>query len=68
LTAESRSQVAALSALQQHYRNQEKANDYVNDHNQNGHCKKLRTGRGPIQIPNFLRQQQESLDGAEGGI
>jgi hypothetical protein len=41
LTTESCGQVAALSALQQHDRNQKETNDNVNQRNQNGHCKKL---------------------------
>jgi len=40
LTAESRSQVAAFPALQQHDRNQKQANDNVNHYNQNGHLTK----------------------------
>jgi hypothetical protein len=56
LTAESRSQIATLPALQQNHRNQEKANDNVNYYDQNGHSKKLRPSRGPIQIPIFPKQ------------
>jgi len=39
LTSESGSQVATLSTLEQHDRNQEKANDNVNHYDQNGHGK-----------------------------
>jgi hypothetical protein len=69
LTSESRSEVAALSALQQHDRDQEKANDYVNDYDQNSHCKKTPSGPQPDSIsnlPNAIHGNQ--YDGAEGGI
>jgi hypothetical protein len=40
----------------------------VNNGDQNGHCKKLRTGCGPIQIPIFGSTTGNRCDGAEGGI
>src|ERR1035437_5049382 len=52
LSAKSRGQVAALSALQQNDCNQKKTNDNVNQCDQNGHCKKRSVGPGVrFQIP-----------------
>jgi hypothetical protein len=47
LTAESRSQVSTLPALQQHDCNQKQTNDHVNHYDQNGHCKTTPSGPQP---------------------
>ena len=69
LTAESCGQVAALSALQQHHRNQKQANDNVNHCDQNGHFEKNSVRAAtrvkiPI-LPSAIRWSQYA--GAEGG-
>ena len=72
LAAKSRRQIAALAALQQHDRNQKKANDNVDNDDQNSHCTKLRPGSARFKIPTFLNDVQvfrrNQNDGAEGGI
>ena len=66
LSSESRGQVAALTALQQYHRNQEKADNYVHYRDQNGHDNKTPIGPEPASKSHFIRSG-ESYDAAECG-
>ena len=57
LSAKSRGQVAALSALQQHNGNQEEANNDVNDGDENGYPHAQYSNRAEARIPQPLNRE-----------